>query len=623
MLSDTSVENDVTPALYPKRSASALGAAGGYRQPLQGSKSVEHMRDGTNLNGSRGQANHLKSSLHSREFALEPLSEDEVGGGGAKFDRHLRPGRKADSFLSPKFGPENRDPPRPASAAQVRDLKDQMKDLKGKISSLREQARADSLKRRSFQSLRSESPFTQGGTEQWYAGRGASAGIGGSTPSSVRNPWNGEESSVDGDNVPQSRHLAAQDREAEEDEESIISGYTEGEQTGPTKVSRVPVQVTVSHLHESGVTVDEGVAEVVEGSEFDEVDVADMDDMQTEDGYDDELQGNGAADYESESGESLYHDTMQTPLSHEDREDAFDYEHFFLHSAMGTISQQRLARRGSTSSLGSDDSVETTRGPIVSNEGKPNGMVRRGSTASTTTMESFATADEGRSVKSRGATPPKATDKRPKTPDTAQCDKSASRRISDEGSSSSGSVNGSGAGRGGHQRQNSVIHVGAGDRRPASVSAAALSLHRPSVSSFESTGTQRSFPLVNKAKLLQQQAAATVTNAGQASASSAATGVLTPQGSPDPAADMRRLSDNTFFSDTSSILSVGGKGAGTGAAMQSLSREDQLLVERLVASLGRCVLGLTEAPRGTAESREFRRRIDLARRLLEGSEEMG
>jgi hypothetical protein len=41
-------------------------------------------------------------------------------------------------------------------------------------------------------------------------------------------------------------------------------------------------------------------------------------------------------------------------------------------------------------------------------------------------------------------------------------------------------------------------------------------------------------------------------------------------------------------------------------------------VERLVASLGRCVLGLTENGRASAESRMFRRRLDAARRVLEG-----
>jgi len=50
-------------------------------------------------------------------------------------------------------------------------------------------------------------------------------------------------------------------------------------------------------------------------------------------------------------------------------------------------------------------------------------------------------------------------------------------------------------------------------------------------------------------------------------------------------------------------------------------REDKYLVERLVAGLGRCVLGLTESGRASAESRMYRRRIDAARRILEGLEQ--
>jgi len=51
-----------------------------------------------------------------------------------------------------------------------------------------------------------------------------------------------------------------------------------------------------------------------------------------------------------------------------------------------------------------------------------------------------------------------------------------------------------------------------------------------------------------------------------------------------------------------------------------LAREDQILVERLVASLGKCVLGLQESGRASYDSRVFRRRLDAARRVLEGDE---
>jgi hypothetical protein len=64
-------------------------------------------------------------------------------------------------------------------------------------------------------------------------------------------------------------------------------------------------------------------------------------------------------------------------------------------------------------------------------------------------------------------------------------------------------------------------------------------------------------------------------------------------------------------------LGLGG-GFGGPLPLDALLREDKYLVERLVASLGRCVLGLTENGRASAESRMFRRRLDAARRVLEG-----
>jgi hypothetical protein len=62
--------------------------------------------------------------------------------------------------------------------------------------------------------------------------------------------------------------------------------------------------------------------------------------------------------------------------------------------------------------------------------------------------------------------------------------------------------------------------------------------------------------------------------------------------------------------------------ATTPQAMQTLLREDQYLVERLVANLGSCVLGLTESGKASAESRMYRRRIDAARRILEGLDQV-
>jgi hypothetical protein len=163
------------------------------------------------------------------------------------------------------------------------------------------------------------------------------------------------------------------------------------------------------------------------------------------------------------------------------------------------------------------------------------------------------------------------------------------------------------------------------------MSTSATMLHRPSVSSFESTGTNRSFPLVKKTK------------------KASSTGILTPHGA-SPDQDLKTISDS-LMNETASIYeearmnghesaldngshkysgsldSANGVGTLDGqvadsnaAAMQTLLREDQYLVERLVASLGRCVLGLTDSGRASTESRMYRRRIDAARRILEGLE---
>jgi hypothetical protein len=69
---------------------------------------------------------------------------------------------------------------------------------------------------------------------------------------------------------------------------------------------------------------------------------------------------------------------------HEEREDAFDYEHFILHSALGNYSRQ--VRRPSQSSRGS---VETTR------PGRSVRHSRTNSAMSVSTVATFATATEG------------------------------------------------------------------------------------------------------------------------------------------------------------------------------------------------------------------------------------
>ncbi|KAH8885104.1 hypothetical protein GQ53DRAFT_368913 [Thozetella sp. PMI_491] len=638
--SEVAIRNGL-PYRVSQRSQSALGVAGGYRQPLTSSKSVDHIRVSHDSDDGRP----IIRTTPPKDHGLAPLSEDDVVDSSPS--NRTSTGVKLEQFLSPTFGTfssnsdgSERIVQRSASATQMRDLKDQMKDLKGRISGLREQARADSLKRRSLQSLRTPSPFTHSQVSQWYAEPRSSMSSDFDTANegAGRSPWNGELSSVDGEEP------AADAKEFAEDEESV---YSEVE-------TRTHLRPADSHSPERK-PIENPVDDATEGvlGHQEEDDDDDVSDMLTENGDVEqeqevlpvgfqEVQDLGY-DYDSESGESMYHDTVQHPLSHEDREDAFDYEHFFLHSAMGTMSQQR---RGSYSSEGS---VETTRGPVVEiPHASRSRSRRRNSDASVSTVETFATADEGSSSKSGGSANPSARasmenfreqiieipeEERSESPETARRTSFGPGTIKTNGNGFFSSKAKDGVKRNSDGSISPIPEEGKENeevlyrqrpsvaRRPMSSSAAMSTMHhRPSVSSFESTGTNRSFPLVNKP-----------TKTGS-------TGVLTPNSSPDQ--ELKSISD-TLMSETASICeqqlqggdirghskanstsSIGtsrlGASSTTPQAMTALLREDQYLVERLVATLGRCVLGLTESGRASTESRMYRRRIEAARRILEG-----
>ncbi|ORY57523.1 uncharacterized protein BCR38DRAFT_461241 [Pseudomassariella vexata] len=569
-------------AAFSQRASSALGAAGGYRQPLQNSRSADYIRDGprsTNYksNSIYGNAAFAKSkpSLHESIHTLEPLSEDEVPPGLDSFRPSLEDTRH-DSFLSPTFGSYGeKGLKRSASTAQMRDLKDQMNDLKGRLSTLRDQARADSMKRRSMSNLRTASPFTHAHAETWRAETSnSSENI---SPKGGSSSWSGKELSIDerSNGSEGNRRM----RESLGTESMLSTGYAEPEEYSPR--TKLTPPESSSHSPTKSTTTGGLPVNVEE----------DDDDMMTEDGFQD-VEDEGLDRY-SDSGESSYHDSVQNQLSHEDREDAFDYEHFFLHSAMGTLSQKRMRRR-SQDSFSSEESIETTRGPITSTDVpgfKSNGRGRRGSNTSTSTMDSFATATEGRST--RADDPDNEAVETPEilsletvpeqVVETSEWSQSSSPPTDKRATFGFAEDNTDGAADLG-QHRTSVIY------RPQS--SAAVFVHRPSVSSLESTGTARSFPLVNPPK---------------------PNGIMTPPGT-SPEESLKQISE-TIMSETASICeSV----HGDKAPINMLATEDQILVERLVASLGRCVLGLTESGRASIESRMYKRRIDSARRILEG-----
>lgn len=580
------------PGMFIPRSSSALGAAGGYRPPLHsplGADAAHESAKNSSREGllySSSSFARSKTSLHVREHALEPLDEDNVSESVGSSRPSLENSR-FDTFLSPTFGSySEKGLKRSASTAQMRDLKDQMNDLKGRLSTLRDQARADSLKRRSLQSLRTPSPFTHARVDQWYVDGSKNEGSGSVTSESKSQLSNGIALSVNGGES----NLVAKQMAVEVDERLVPNGHSYSEDETSVK----------SNDNEKIVHSIEGDNSSIPNSAED-----DLDDMRTEDGYeqdDNEVELEDDEDFEaeeltesvigseeseedviddgaSESDASSYYDTLQNQLSHEDREDAFDYEHFFLHSAMGSMSRKK--RSDSQGSFSSEDSVETTRGPAASANARP-ARSRRASVGSVSSVESFATATEGRSTRAEneaaevylehGVIVPKRSWAH--TPDMARRSGFSTAETSDSGSDKS-------------RFQPANI------RRPQS--SAAAFMHRPSVSSFDSSKTHRSFPLVNKPKI----------NGG----------ILTPRDSPDR--DLSQISeslmDETFHSaqsDDSKAVSI-----------DMLQKDDRILVDRLVASLGQCVLGLGESGRGSPDYRAYRRKIEAARRALESLDE--
>ncbi|KAG6003972.1 hypothetical protein E4U21_001552 [Claviceps maximensis] len=573
-VSDNGLQGVLRINLLPQRSASALGAAGGYRQQLPLSRSADAL-------GAKDSIRSSRNPLSSMDSTLGRLEEDE----DAESEIQSRSNSRLKGYGSPNLGAfADAGMTRSASAAQVRDLHDQMQGLKGKISSLREQAKQDSMKRRSMQNLRGMNPFTNATHEPEFT-KSKSTTSPDSRTSAIGNVANSKISPPEIDKPETLREQGKEHRQSHVengDEAVIMAGQSH--ETCDAQLSNGGSQQKQRKYDDDKPYVKE---------------------MPSQSHADDDKKGQDAEseDTFSESGESLYHDTHQEPgdISHEDRADAFDYEHIFLHSAMGALSRQEMARNDSFSSQGSEDSIETTRGPVMT-------YARRPSLDTMTSIESFATARE-QGVESRSSTAQSSRLNDGFTTPASQYEHSdgspgASKRMNFGNVphlNGSGSVNGSGSGSGSggdfkpyirnhnHTRHSSLVY------RPVCCSTE-TTLHRPSFSSFESTGTNRSFPLVNKARL--------------------SGGLLTPSGSPDY--KLKQVAES-LMNETASIRDKESAGSGPNSpAIQTLSREDQLLVEQVVASLGRCVLGLSESARqDTGNQLRYRRRIEAARKLLD------
>ncbi|KAF7159604.1 hypothetical protein CNMCM6106_006920 [Aspergillus hiratsukae] len=263
-----------------------------------------------------------------------------------------------------------RDPPsRAQSQLQVRDLQDQMKGLHIKISSLKVKAQEDNLRRRSLQSLRTPSPFTEG--DQWYPSALELKNSNGSLRSNtgrVRTP-----------EAQESYHQERREPETVRKESAYERNHRTEQAEGKLQRKPSAASHTVS-LNESLYEDAEEGEYYMDGSSGSEIDREALEEILREPLDDEDLEES------LEAFPAVPQHTEMTP--HEEREDAFDYEHFILHSALGNYSRSKLRRPSNVST----SSVETTR-PFHEASGTRHS--RSDSTTSLSTIATFATATEG------------------------------------------------------------------------------------------------------------------------------------------------------------------------------------------------------------------------------------
>lgn len=381
----------------PVRSAELSPAKG-----LRGSRSHDSLASGGMMGygGGRERALHARDSPDSNH--LETLQEADE----RKSTRNS--GNGVDQFSNNGLGIY-----RPSS--RTSDLREQMSSLKGKISSLKDRAREDSLKRQSRSNLRNASPFNNAlaaAPEFFYTsstGNGSpvletNAGMGwtsnSDSSSSPIKMWEGGTPRMGGRNAL-AEHAGAQDEHAVRQARVVEIGASK---TPDSKFQVRPTRQTPSSARSTHRRTASGTAIInsannryshhqpqpragsqnVPGTYLDEDEHSEMPHRFASESSHSSPPSESWLSIDhgyapSEDEESIYEDAQDeqnTVVAHEDREDAFDYEHFFLHSAMGTYSGNR---RGSDASDTSASSAETAKGPALAQDDEEGYALRHSS----------------------------------------------------------------------------------------------------------------------------------------------------------------------------------------------------------------------------------------------------
>jgi hypothetical protein len=250
-----------------------------------------------------------------------------------------------------------------ASTRSARELREQMSDLKNRIADLKNKAQADSLRRQNSQSLRTPSPFTHA-PEQWYTAAPEYKEAGTPINTNAGLGWSPSQGNIPSLGTPRSpKDSAFGDGE-------IVTPITVGHRSD----IRTDVNTATLHLksnlssavnHETPFTQGSYYEDAPE--QFDEEAEDDVAASEEEQVYLNEVLEESLQDGDSGIPIMLDEDDF-TPNGeaerHEDRADAFDYENMFLHSALGNYHPRSRSN--------SDSSVETrraiTRTPVPEDE---------------------------------------------------------------------------------------------------------------------------------------------------------------------------------------------------------------------------------------------------------------
>jgi hypothetical protein len=301
------------PTMLPKRSSSALGSFAGGIGVIDRSASLRSARSQEAMRESR-----LKTWMMDERSASSSIDLPRSASSTGHY--YATRGSPTPSDLSR----------RPAS--QASEIRAQMSELKGRIYEIKERVR-ESSKRSSTMSLRTASPMDSEITNnQNEAYKTASSR---KSVSPVQSPHAAEFAVK---SPP--KHYTLDHNNADEPEEYDESHYEDAEETLDDLEEEL--QRNEPHSKALGIYSQQHQQNNLIGNVLEEL----PEEIDEEDGA------------ESVSGHTEYFEAEPVVVAerHEDREDAFDYENFFLHSAMGTYSRDQ--RRDSFSS---ESSVETTR----------------------------------------------------------------------------------------------------------------------------------------------------------------------------------------------------------------------------------------------------------------------